>query len=94
MVRYVFNEKKEFLRWISDNVTKEKYQAYLTENREVILVPTRSTRPLEYAYFRCTDSDIEDDVVEKLAKIELKIYNVKSVEWADDRAPGVRVSLM
>lgn len=92
MVRHVFDETEEFINWISENVTKEKYKAYQTKEKEIILVPKKSTRPLEYAYMKFSEDKDLKSVIEKLTSKGLRVWRLKAEEWADDRPVGVKLS--
>lgn len=88
MTRFIFKEEKEFQKWIDDHVNSDKYECYITEGNEVVLIPLRSTRPLKYAYIKLTSETIEA-VRQKLTQKGVKIYKA-NVEWADDRPVGVK----
>jgi hypothetical protein len=84
-VRLVFDNLQEFERWISNNVSADKYECYITRELEVILVPTKSTKPLKYAYIKLSSAE-DLKIVEKLrVGMGLNVYNIKHLVWADDR---------
>lgn len=92
MVRHIFDETQEFIDWISENVTKEKYKAYQTKEKEIILVPKKSTRPLEYAYMKFSEQKDLESVIKKLTSKGLRVWSLKAEEWDDQKPVGIRPS--
>ncbi len=91
MPRLVFSSREELLKWIKEKVAAEKYDLYITEESEVILSPIKSTKPLNYAYFK-TSADPKDLVRAIKENVNgIKVYLLKSFEWATDLAPGIKV---
>jgi hypothetical protein len=86
MTRLVFETIDQFKKWIDDNVTKEKYEAYITPKKEVVLVPRKSTRPLKYGYAILT-SEGTREIQRLLGEKGIKIYYAK-VEWDETKTPG------
>ena len=72
MPRKVFGNLEEFKRWIEEVATPERFVFCITEEGEIIAEPTKSTRPLTYAYIRITDAkkveEMEKMLKEKLSK--------------------------
>lgn len=88
-MRLVFKDVKEFERWIKDMATSEKHVVYRSEVNEILIVPKRSTRPVTYAYIKVVDANTIKNVVGSLESSGFKVYDVKSIEWADDRSVGL-----
>lgn len=88
-MRLVFDNLDEFKKWFSDNVSSDKYECYITNDGEYILVPTKSTRPLKYGYYKTDSEALKKEVEELIGKTLKGVYRVKTVEWADDRAVGM-----
>lgn len=86
MTRITFEEIGQFKKWIEDNVTKEKYEAYITPKKEVVLMPRKSTRPLKYGYAILTSEGIKE-IQRFLGEKGVKIYFAK-VDWDETKAPG------
>jgi len=87
-VRLIFKELESFQKWISD-LNSDRYVCYSTDSNEVIIVPTRSTRPLIYGYIRIPKES--KNVLKDLESLGFKIYRVSRVEWADDRPVGAKM---
>jgi len=88
-MRLVFKTKDELLAWIKECVSPERYVAYITDDNEVVLCPTRSTRPIIYGYLK-VETNIGDIVKSIVHEFGIRCFPVKNVEWADDRPPGVK----
>lgn len=91
MVRLVFEAIDEFEKWIDKHVKPEKYECYVTEYNEVIMVPLVSTRPLKYGYMQLLTPASVEKLEKKLTEMGVEIYKPSSVEWDDDKPVGVRV---
>lgn len=90
-MRFVFKDVNELQKWIDKFVEPKRYDCYTTEENEIIFIPLQSTRPVKYAYAKFDLKTIEG-LMEQLKNNGIDIYKVKSVEWADDRPVGVKVS--
>jgi len=90
MPRLVYSSKEEFLKWVREKVTAERYDLYVTEDNELIVCPTRSTQPLTYAYLKL-QSDPKDLIKEVRENVSgISVYFLRNFEWATDRAVGIR----
>lgn len=88
MTRFEFEEVAPFKEWLDGHVTPEKYEAYITPDNEVVLVPIKSTHPLKYGYAKLAQESIKE--IEKWLKEKgIKKYPAY-VEWDDTKPPGVR----
>jgi hypothetical protein len=80
----------EFISWIKEYVTEERYKAYMTREKEIILIPRRSTRPLEYAYMKFDKDEKLKKVIEALTAKNIRVWTLKAEEWDDQKPVGVR----
>ena len=87
MPRLVFGVLAEFESWIRDFAKPNRYVAYITNEKEILLVPLRSTRPILYAYYKGEETT---NIKKTLDSLGIKYYNVNSIEWADDRPVGFK----
>jgi len=92
-MRLVFKERSKFLDWMEDEASPEKYNIFLTEENEIILVPKKSTRPIIYAYYKEFDAKEFDNLKANFSKSSYKVYEVKSVDWDDEKPVGVKVAI-
>jgi hypothetical protein len=92
MARIVFSDATTFLRWVLENATPERYLAYITSEREVVLYPRKATRPLTYAYIRTSEKEVSD-IKNTLLSKELDVFEVERIEWDVEKSVGVRVSI-
>jgi hypothetical protein len=94
MTRAVFESVDEFKKWVTDNVNPEKYKAFFTSYNEIILVPRKSTKPIEYGYIQISDAEIMKKTREWLVNNYIKFYyDVKAYEWMDEKPPLVEKKL-
>jgi len=92
-MRIVFDNPLEFGGWMEKFAMPEKYAMYETKEKELVLAPIKSTRPLYFAYRKC-ESDIELGMLKAIAtKRKLSIFAVQDVEWADDRPVGMKFNV-
>lgn len=93
-MRLVFKELSEFEKWIQNRAPPDRYVVYITDEREIVFVPSRSTRPLTYGYITIPPTREGQDKLklleDTLTATGYEIYHVKDVEWADDRPVGVK----
>jgi len=89
-MRLVFDKEDEFKRWIERNVSADKYECYVSSELEILLVPLKSTKPIKYAYFKVNTPE-ELKIVQEVKKLGVEVYNVKAIEWADDRGVGIKI---
>jgi RNA recognition motif-containing protein len=90
MPRFIFSDNTEFMSWVEVHVTPDKYECYVTDSGELLLSPTKSTRPMNYAYIKFASYDAAKETIEKL-KSRVRIYRVTRIEYDPDRAVGVRI---
>jgi len=92
MPRLVFGHVEAFKKWAADKVTKERYDLYLTDSDEIILVPIRSTRPIMYAYFQSGNSH---ELAEELtAKTGVSVYYVETFDWKTELPPRMKIPVI
>lgn len=92
-MRLVFKEIKEFRKWAIDNASVDRHEYYITEKKEIIIVPLRSTRPIKYAIATGVSDDILKEITKRLGNLGFRVYRVKAVEWSDDRPIGAKTSI-
>jgi len=92
-MRLVFKTVEEFLVWVKNNATSEKYTAYKTDYNEYILVPKKSTRPLIYVYYKYNDEAEDKAIQGVLGQLGIKLYLVKTIDWDETKGVGVRVTV-
>ena len=91
MPRKVFGNLEEFKRWIGDVATPERFVFCITEEGEIIAEPTKSTRPLTYAYIRITDAKKVEEIEKILKESGFQVWKLKAYEWDTEKAVGVKV---
>jgi hypothetical protein len=93
MTRFVFETLEQLERWMLENVTADKYSVFITPANELVCVPRKSTKPLNYGYARLDVEEIKKikRFIEENMAIDsdkkIRIYYAK-VEWDETRAPG------
>jgi len=93
MTRFVFDQQKEFERWISENATADKYGVYISGDREILMYPLKTSRPLTYAYYKAVSDEEIKNFKESFISAGYKLYEVKAIEWCDDRPVGVKFTV-
>lgn len=88
MPRLEFGSKNGFFRWINNRMDPNKYECYMTEDKEIILVPKKSTRPVVYAYLKCKTREDFKDVLTGLKHLKVMMYGIKKFEWKPDASIG------
>ncbi|MHA1663478.1 MAG: hypothetical protein ACTSVR_09515 [Candidatus Thorarchaeota archaeon] len=91
MPRKVFGNLEEFKRWIEEVATPERFVFCITEEGEIIAEPTKSTRPLTYAYIRITDAKKVEEMEKMLKEAGFQVWKLKAYEWDTEKAVGVKV---
>jgi len=89
-MRLVFGEEEEFEKWIEQRTSPEKYDVILTQENEVILVPTKATRTLNIGYFKFPDWSKALEETEALESAGYVVIKVKRAEWDTAKPVGVQ----
>jgi len=92
MPRLVFGNKDQMLRWMRMRVDPERYDLYVTDEREFILVPRKSTQPIMFGYFKLTDEDVEQFAGE-IKALSVPVFRVKGFEWDTRKAVGIKIPI-
>jgi len=89
-MRVVFKELKEFGKWVQEIAKPDKYYVYITEENEIVLVPSKSTRPMTFAYVRVAKEEELKILTTSFEGSGYKVFNVKAFDWHDDRPVGMK----
>jgi hypothetical protein len=93
MARLIFEDEKNLREWISNHITPDRYEAYLTtEYNELIIYPRKATRPTTYVYFT-TKPEVLKSLEDDLTTRGVRVYKIARMEWDDTKAIGVRVPI-
>ena len=96
MPRKVFESLEDLREWIKTWVTPDRYAVNVTtREREVIVEPTKSTRPVIYGYYKCSEEELEKfkEFLKGIRSLGYSVIKLKSYEWDVDKSPGVRVAV-
>ena len=91
-MRLVFERLEEFEKWIETRTSPEKYDVILTQNNEVVLIPTKATKTLNVGYFKFSDWEKALSEVEALESAGYNVIKVKRIEWDISKPVGVMFS--
>ena len=82
MSRVEFEDIKQADKWIKDKAIQggKDYHGFYTNDKELILVPGKSTRPVVYGYVKF----VKKDDLEQYAK-SIDIYPCNKYEWNAER---------
>lgn len=87
----VCKNEEELMAWLEDTVVTGRYRVLVTDENEIIVEPTKTSRPLKYAYLQITEpSEIAKKIREKFG---LKILHIKAYRWNDERGPFVKIPI-
>jgi len=87
MPRIEFKNLDQADKWINDKVldsNKGYYGYYNTTTNELILSPSKSTRPIFYGLVRNTKMQ---DVIDYFKETTVVIYTCDDFEWDSDHIP-------
>lgn len=91
MPRIIFTNPEQLIEWVKAFCSADKYVGYTTAEKELIIEPIKSTRPLRYAYYKGEDTD---EIAKKLSeKYQMKVFQIKNYEWDMEKSVGVRVAV-
>jgi hypothetical protein len=88
MPRPSFVTPQEFIKWVNARNPK-KYECYLTVEKEFILVPTVSTRPVVYGSYRAHSAEDVTAVQNAIEAAGIPVFLTSNFEWRDDVMPKV-----
>lgn len=96
MPRKVFESLEDLREWMKTRVAPDKYIVNVTTRRkEVIVEPTKSTRPMIYGYYKCDEEELEKfmEFLSDIKSLGYSVIKLKAYEWDVDKSPGVRVAV-
>jgi len=76
-----FSKEEELTKWRAKYAEPARYIVVATENQEIILKPTKSTKTLDYGYFRSVTIDKLNDALAKLSEAGYDIVNARAYHW-------------
>ena len=94
MPRKVFESISDIKEWAKTFAMPEKFIVNITRDNEIIIEPTKSTKPLTYCYCKVGHSaEEEKELNEFLNYLESRgftILRLKAYEWDIEKAVGVK----
>ena len=86
----VFQDLGQLKKWCEDTVSPDRFRVLSTDEDEIILEPTKTSRPLKFGYLQISKAQ---EFAESLAKeFGLKHIHLKAYRWMEDRGPFVKVA--
>jgi len=82
-----FDSLSSLEEWVAKFTTPERYMVIVTSDEEVVLQPTKTSRPIIYGYYKGQ----AQRVLKALEALGYRILHVKSFTWDIERAPGTRI---
>lgn len=95
MPRLVFATKEDMLKWCNDfiRLRPKNFIVFITDDFEIIVHQTVSTRPIFVAYYKALSDEELDEIVNELTeKHKLSCYRIKRIEWDLERGVGIQPS--
>ena len=97
MSRKVFESISDIKEWAKAFATPERYIVNITRDKEIIIEPTKSTRPLTYCYYKVGYGEEEEkhssEFLKYLKDRGFVILRLKAYEWDVDKMVGVKVKV-
>lgn len=90
MPRIIFESVDELSRWLKIHYIRG-YEGYISPlENEIVLIPTKSTRPLLYVYYKYNNDKELAEIKTLLDSLKIQYYTVKRLEWVEDRPLGAK----
>lgn len=71
---------------------ENKYECYVTHNKEVILQPTKSTPPIVFAYIKTRSFDALKEILAEIKQTGIDMFRLDAFEWKTDSPIGSKFS--
>jgi len=85
----VCQNEEELEEWCREFVETGRYTVISTAENEVILEPTKTSRPIRFAYYMTAKAE---EIAQKIADdYGIKHLKLKAYRWNIERAPSVRI---
>ena len=84
-----FSNPEQFKKWYESCALPEKYIVFVTNNKEIILRPIKSTNTYDYGYYEATTKDKLDCILKELEESRYSIFNIKSIHWDKEKFSNV-----
>jgi len=91
-VRIIFDDVSELNRWIEKFVREDRHVIYVTKNKEIVIVPKVSTKPVILVYAKLGSEGVTD--VMKVIPDSVERFIIKSFDWKDDSPVGARMDFL
>jgi hypothetical protein len=83
MARFIFGDEAQFRQWLEVHALPQRNEIYITSRGEVIVYPTKTSRPLNFAYIQVPSESLE--WYRKLASQGFRVFEVEKVQWDDQK---------
>ncbi|MEM4534989.1 MAG: hypothetical protein QW764_02975 [Desulfurococcaceae archaeon] len=87
----VCKNDEELLAWLEDTVSSGRFRVIVTDENEVIIEPTKTSKPLKFAYLQT--SNPESVAREIGERFNLKVLHLKAYRWNEERGPFVKIPI-
>ena len=85
----VFGNIEQLRLWCKDTVSPDRYRVLSTDENEVILEPTKTSRPLKFGYLQSSDAEkLAEDIAKEFSIVHI---HLKAYRWDDERGPFVKI---
>jgi len=91
MPRIVFDKKEDFEIWVKENTSASRYIFYITDDNELVVYPSVSTRPLAIGYLSSFTEDLKKYGEEFAKNNGYRFFKIKRIEWDIEKAVGVKI---
>lgn len=84
-----FSNSESFKKWYETCAHAEKYIVFVTNDKEIIMRPTKSTNTYDYGYYEATTKDKLDCILKELEEGRYSIFSVKAIHWDKEKFNNV-----
>jgi len=85
----VFHDLDQLKKWCEDTVSPDRFRVLSTDEDEIILEPTKTSRPLKFGYLQIAKArELADQIAKEFS---LKHIHLKAYRWLEDRGPFIKV---
>ena len=87
----VFDNIEQLKMWCGDTVVEGRFRIISTDEGEIIVEPTKTSKPLKYGYLKIAEAEKRAEEISK--EFNIKHIHISAYRWNDERGPFVKVPI-
>jgi len=87
----IFETKDQLIKWLLERSIEKYYIQVTTEDSEIILVPRKTSKPIEFGYLKIPDAEKIADELQSQYGIHKVVMHRYS--WDIERSPAIKIKL-